>query len=150
MGMERTFAMDPQERRGPLPFFKYATLEEPRCCSLVVSLACNIMIRRGIRRGEPILQLQTLLFCICFFHIYSYSHSGRHERQETVSHPPSMSPATLSSTLCVTFRVSVIAIRASSMVSVSSLFSASSTSFRPSSFLTNFSKESKTRVNNIS
>jgi len=49
----------------------------------------------------------------------------------------------------VTFKVSAIAIRASSIVSVSSLFSASSIPFLPSSFFTNFSKESKSRTNNI-
>jgi hypothetical protein len=55
-GKERTFAMEPQERRRSLPLFEYTALEEPGCCSLVVSLACKIMVRRGIWRREPILQ----------------------------------------------------------------------------------------------
>ena len=55
-GKERTFAMDPQERRRSLPLFEYTALEEPRCCSLVVSLACYIVVGRGVRRREPILQ----------------------------------------------------------------------------------------------
>jgi hypothetical protein len=55
-GKKRTFAMDPQEGRGPLPLFEYTALEKPGCRSLVVSLACNIMVRRGIGGREPILK----------------------------------------------------------------------------------------------
>ena len=47
---------------------------------------------------------------------------------------------------CSRLEVSTIAIRASSIVSVSSLFSASSTSFLPSSFFTIYSKETKSRA----
>jgi hypothetical protein len=65
----------------------------------------------------------------------------RIDDQENVSRPPSTSTVTLSSTLCVTFRVSAIAIRASSVVSVSSRFSALSILFRPSSLFTIFSKK---------
>jgi hypothetical protein len=54
---EHTFAVDPQERRRLLPLFEYTTSEEPGCCSLVVSLACCIMIGRGVRGGEPILKI---------------------------------------------------------------------------------------------
>jgi hypothetical protein len=55
--------MDPQERR-PLPLFEYIALEEPGCCSLVVSLACYIVVCRGIREGEPIFQfLSELALC---------------------------------------------------------------------------------------
>ena len=46
---KRTFAMDPQER-GRLPLFENTALEEPGRCSLVVGLACEIMICGGIRR----------------------------------------------------------------------------------------------------
>jgi hypothetical protein len=52
-----------------------------------------------------------------------------------------MSPFTLSSMLCVTFNISAVAIRASSWVSLSSLFSAPSISFLPISLLRNFSDE---------
>jgi hypothetical protein len=55
-GKERTFAMDPQERRRLLPLFEYTALEEPGCCSLVVSLACYIVVCRGVRRREPVLK----------------------------------------------------------------------------------------------
>jgi hypothetical protein len=40
----RTFAVDPQERRRRLPLFENTTLEKPGRCSLVVGLACDIMI----------------------------------------------------------------------------------------------------------
>jgi hypothetical protein len=53
---EGTFAVDPQERRGRLPLFKNTALEEPGRCSLVVNLACDIMIYGGIRRREPLFQ----------------------------------------------------------------------------------------------
>jgi hypothetical protein len=53
---EHTFAMDPQERRRPLPLFEYTALEKPRRGSFVVSLACDVMVRRAIRGREPILQ----------------------------------------------------------------------------------------------
>jgi hypothetical protein len=90
--------------------------------------------------------------CMTAFASFTSSHINVQEcvnDQKNVSRPPSTSTATLSSTLCVTFRVSAIAIRASSIVSVSSRFSASSISFRPSSFLTNFSKESGSKGSNI-
>jgi hypothetical protein len=54
---ERTFAMDPQERRGQFPLSEYIALEKPGRCSLVVGLTRNIMVCRGIRRREPISQL---------------------------------------------------------------------------------------------
>src|SRR6266576_6652279 len=50
----------------------------------------------------------------------------------------STTPFTLSSTVCVTFRFCAAAIRASSCVSLSSLFSASSTSVLPNSFFAYF------------
>ena len=60
---------------------------------------------------------------------------------------PSTTAATLSSTaftlssiVCVTFRTCAVAIRASSCVSLSSLFNASSMSVLPTSFLRYFSK----------
>ena len=40
---KRTFAMDPQES-GRLPLFENTALEEPGRCSIVVGLACDIMI----------------------------------------------------------------------------------------------------------
>jgi hypothetical protein len=49
-GKGRTFPVDPQERRRLLPLFEYTSLEEPRCGSLVVSLACYIVVGRGVRR----------------------------------------------------------------------------------------------------
>ena len=52
---KRTFAMDPQERRG-LPLFENTALEEPGRRSVVVGLACDVMICGGIRRREPLLQ----------------------------------------------------------------------------------------------
>ena len=52
---ERTFAMDPQKRRR-LPLFENTALEEPGRRSLVVGLTCDVMICRGIRRREPLLQ----------------------------------------------------------------------------------------------
>ena len=60
-----------------------------------------------------------------------------------------MSPVTLSSTLFVTFKVSAIAIRASSIVSVSSFFNASSISFFPSSFFRNFSIKKKVIIEQL-
>ena len=53
--MGRTFAMDPQERRGRFPLFENTALEEPGRCSLVVCLSCDIMVCRRIRRREPVL-----------------------------------------------------------------------------------------------
>ena len=47
--------MDPQKGRRRLPLFENTALEKPGCCSVVVGLACNIMISRGIRRREPLL-----------------------------------------------------------------------------------------------
>ena len=52
---EHTFAVDPQERRG-LPLFENIALKEPGRCSVVVGLACDVMIYGGIRRREPLLQ----------------------------------------------------------------------------------------------
>ena len=64
---EHTFAMDPQERRvsslvdpwkssgRELPLFKDTALEEPGRCSVVVGLACDVMIYGGIRRSEILL-----------------------------------------------------------------------------------------------
>ena len=44
-----TFAIDPQERGRQLPLFENIALKKPGCRSLVVGLACDIMICRGIR-----------------------------------------------------------------------------------------------------
>ena len=52
----------------------------------------------------------------------------------------SVTSLTLSSTVCVTFRTCAVAIRASSCVSLSSLFNASSISARPINFLRYFSE----------
>jgi len=43
-GKEPTFEVYPQKRWIRLPILKYATLEEPRCCSLVMDTAGNIVI----------------------------------------------------------------------------------------------------------
>jgi hypothetical protein len=53
---ERTFAVDPQERRG-LPLFENTALEEPGRCSLMVGLACDIMVCGRIWRREPVSQI---------------------------------------------------------------------------------------------
>jgi hypothetical protein len=65
----------------------------------------------------------------------------------TMYYTPSMTAATLSSTaftlssiVCVTFRTCAVAIRASSCVSLSNLFNASSISVLPTSFLRYFSE----------
>jgi hypothetical protein len=62
---EGTFSVDPQERRRHLPLFENATLEKPGSCSIVMGLACNIMICRGIRGREPVPQF----LCEVFFYI---------------------------------------------------------------------------------
>lgn len=59
---------------------------------------------------------------------------------------PSMRTFTLSSTLCVILNTSAVAILASSWVSLSSLFKASSTSFLPSSFFRNFSMKNWVKI----
>ena len=78
----------------------------------------------------------------------SISISGTRRQQEKRIYSPSTRTVTLSSTLLIlssirltTFKVSAIAIRVSSMVSVSNLFSASSMSFLPNSFFTILSLE---------
>lgn len=60
-----------------------------------------------------------------------------------------MSPSTLSSIPCVTFNISAVAMRASSWVSLSSLFSAPSISFLPVSFLRYLSDEHQPQSSTI-
>jgi hypothetical protein len=52
-GQTHTFTMDPQEETCRLPFLKCAALSEPRRSSIEVISACDVMVCRGIRRGEP-------------------------------------------------------------------------------------------------
>ena len=51
----QTFSVDPKKRTCRLPFLKDVALEKPGCCCLVMSIACDIVVRRGIRWGEPFL-----------------------------------------------------------------------------------------------
>ena len=43
---EHTFAIDPQERAGRLPFAKHTALEEPFGGFPVVKIACDVVICR--------------------------------------------------------------------------------------------------------
>ena len=50
---EHTFAIDPQERAGRLPFPKHTALEEPLSSSPVVTIARNVVISGWIRGKYP-------------------------------------------------------------------------------------------------
>ena len=64
--------MDPQER-GRLPLFENTALEEPGRRSLVVGLACDIVICGGVRRREPLFlflsRLNAFIPLVCY-HIH--------------------------------------------------------------------------------
>ena len=53
MGQVRTFSVNPKERTCCLPLLKDAPFKEPGCGSLVVSTACNVMVRGRVWWGEP-------------------------------------------------------------------------------------------------
>jgi hypothetical protein len=50
---ERTIAINPQQRSVVLPFSEFGALNKPRCGSLVLSLACIVVIDGRVGRREP-------------------------------------------------------------------------------------------------
>jgi hypothetical protein len=51
--MVHTFAVNPKKGTRGLPLFENISLKEPRCSSLMVSTARDVMVCGGIRRREP-------------------------------------------------------------------------------------------------
>jgi hypothetical protein len=52
-GTRRTLSVNPNERSFGFPFLVNASVEEPCCGFLVMSITGNVMISRRIRWGEP-------------------------------------------------------------------------------------------------
>ena len=53
----QTFAMEPQQGALRLPFLIDVLVENPHCGSLVLRVARDVVICRGIRRGQPSLEV---------------------------------------------------------------------------------------------
>jgi hypothetical protein len=54
---KHTFSMDPQERPARFPFSQCLALEKPFCCSTMSRFRNKVLVRRRVRRGEPLLRL---------------------------------------------------------------------------------------------
>ena len=54
---EPTFAMNPQQGAGRLPFLIHILAKDPPCGSLMLSAARGVVICRGVRRGQPSLEV---------------------------------------------------------------------------------------------
>jgi hypothetical protein len=104
----------------------------------VLDIAGGIVICGGVRGGKPFSNILSQLAFFRFFSIYIDDQESRVDYMTTLC-APSRTTFTLSSTLRVVFKTSAVAIRASSSVSESSLFSESSILFFPSSLFKYFS-----------
>jgi hypothetical protein len=139
-GLEkRTIAIDPQQRAAVLPFSKFSALNEPCCCSIMLSLTRSIMIYRRVGWREPCSKfLLYLVVCgACQRGRPTMVRSRSNERCcSSITLPIT---CTLSSTRPATSKIFATAIRLSSFVSESSRRSASSTLVFPLSFFKNFS-----------
>src|SRR6266403_5009109 len=52
--VKHTFTMDPQERPPRIPFFQLFALEEPSCRSTMSCNRSKDVVRRWVRRRQPI------------------------------------------------------------------------------------------------
>ena len=60
--VELTLSMDPQERSDRDPVLEYSTVEEPHSCSLILSLAPDVVICGRVRGRKP---FANVLFNLC-------------------------------------------------------------------------------------
>ena len=106
----------------------------------MVNVACDVVIRRRIWRRDP--SSKTLSQLVPCEKIRNIGGSRKVDHKHWTS-------VTLSSMVCARFRICAAAITASSWVNLSNRLNASSMSFRPASFLRNFSEHRLAYINNL-
>ena len=83
---EPTFSMDPQERTDRYPVLEFLALKEPRGRSLLVGLACNVVICRWVRWRKPFVNVLVYL-CPCTVDSVSTTEVYRWEVTDTLLPP---------------------------------------------------------------